>query len=118
MNYINAYNTFDVAGMMRDFAPTIKFTNISNNEVTLALEGLEAFKEQAMQAVVLFSQRKQTIESIVHFDDQTEVAITYHAILAVDLPRGLTKGDELSLSGKSIFTFDKANKIEELKDIS
>jgi len=118
-NYIHAYNTFDVDGMIRDLAPSITFTNISNGEVTLATQGLNAFKEQAMQAVVLFSQRKQTILSVSHTDDNTvEVAVDYHAILAMDLPNGLNKGDELSLSGKSIFTFNAENQIEALKDVS
>jgi len=118
-NYIHAYNSFDVKGMVRDLAPSVKFTNLSNGKVTLATEGLKAFEEQAMQAVVLFSQRKQTILSVSHTDDNTvEIGIDYHAILAVDLPNGLNKGDELSLSGKSIFTFNAENQITALKDVS
>ena len=117
-NYINAYNNFDVEAMTKGLTQTIKFQNIVNGEVTLAIEGLDAFKKQASEAIAYFAQRKQTITSMAHIGEKVEITIDYHAILAIDLPSGLKKGDELHLSGKSIFTFNVENKIETLQDIS
>ncbi len=117
-NYINAYNSSDVERMVENLALTIRFTNTANDEVTLAIEGLEAFKGQAMQAIGLFSQRKQTIKSMKHTGNATEIVVDYRATLAKDLPNGLKKGDELCLSGRSIFIFNERNQVEELKDIS
>ena len=117
-NYISAYNNLDVEGMIKDLAQTIKFQNIVNGELTLEVEGLAAFKKQASEAITYFSQRTQTITSMAHSGEKVEITIDYHAILAIDLPNGLKKGDDLHLSGKSIFTFNIENKIEALQDIS
>ena len=116
-NYIDAYNTFDSEKMVADFDETIKFENISATETTLSLVGLASFKEQAKQATAFFATRKQTVTAYKHTELETEVEITYHAVLAIDLPNGLKKGDELNLKGKSIFKF-LGNKISELIDIS
>jgi len=115
--YINAYNNFDVNEMVANMDPLIKFENISNGEVNMTLNGLPAFIEQAEQAKALFISRQQTIKSYKHTGNQTEIDIAYHAILAIDLPNGMKKGDELNLTGKSIFKF-LGDKITELTDIS
>ena len=117
LNYIDAYNNFDIKKMMNDFHEFIVFENISNGVNNMTLRGLASFMEQAEQAKMLFSKRKQTIKSVKHKGDETEVEIEYHAILAVDLPQGLKKGDELNLQGKSIFKFLN-DKIIALTDIS
>lgn len=117
LNYITAYNKFDVDTMLKDFDENIVFENISNGEANMRLEGIEAFRQQAEAAKNYFSQRKQTVTSFEHRDNETEVQINYYAVLAVDLPNGLKKGDELHLKGKSIFRFND-DKIISLTDIS
>ena len=57
------------------------------------------------------------VKSFKHFDNSTEIEIDYPAILAMDFPKGLKKGQELKLSGKSVFEFKK-NKVIKLTDIS
>jgi hypothetical protein len=116
-NYIEAYNRFDVEGMVIDFDTSIKFQNITNGTTDMVLDGLEAFKKQAYLAKNLFSERKQTIKSFKHQTDQTEIDIDYRGVLASDLPNGLKKGAVLNLTGRSIFKFLN-NKIVELIDIS
>lgn len=116
-NYVRAYNTFDVPGMTADFHADIVFENIQNGEVTLSLEGISAFIEQAESAKSFFSSRRQTIKSFKHHGDETEIYIDYHAVLAIDFPNGLKKGEELNLQGRSVFTF-YGNKIVKLTDIS
>jgi hypothetical protein len=116
-NYINGYNAFDVDKMVEDLDEAILFENVFNGETTMSLTGLKAFKEQAALAKDYFSARTQTIKSFTHLKDETAIEIDYQAILAIDFPNGLKKGDELNLQGKSIFTFS-GSKIIKLTDIS
>jgi hypothetical protein len=103
--------------MIMDFDEDIVFTNVSKGKVNLSIKGSKAFREQAEEAATYFSERNQTITSIRNNSDETEVEIEYYAVLAKDLPNGLKKGQELNLSGKSIFRFS-GNKITSLTDLS
>jgi hypothetical protein len=116
-NYIDGYNQFDIDKMVANFDEEMVFENISNNEINMSLTGLSAFKQQAEQAKTYFTKREQKVTSFKHTEDQTEVEIEYHAILALDFPNGLKKGSELNLKGKSIFQF-VGNKLIKLTDIS
>jgi hypothetical protein len=116
-DYIDAYNHFDIDKMIANLNEAIQFKNIANGVTNMTLTGLVSFKEQAENAKHLFSERTQTIRSFKHRDDETEIDVAFHAILATDIPNGLKKGDELSLQGRSIFRF-AANSIIELTDIS
>ncbi|WP_255563236.1 nuclear transport factor 2 family protein [Mucilaginibacter sp. 21P] len=49
-NYIDAYNSFDIDGMMKDMADDVVFENISGGQVNMTLNGLQAFRQQAEQA--------------------------------------------------------------------
>lgn len=116
-NYIDGYNEFDIEKMIRDLDDEIVFQNIQNNEVNITLNGINAFKQQAEQAKSYFENRHQKVTSTKHIDDKTEIEIEYSAVLGMDFPNGLKKGQRLELKGKSIFVF-KGNKISELTDIS
>ncbi|MET3129057.1 hypothetical protein ABID42_004179 [Arcicella rosea] len=116
-NYIEGYNQFDVNKMIIAFADKMVFENIQNGEINMTLNGLTQFREQAEQAKAYFSQRKQTIKSFKHTVITTEIEIDYDAILGMDFPNGMKKGQHLNLTGKSIFEFE-GNKIIKLVDIS
>ena len=116
-DYINAYNNFDIERMLTHLHEQIKFENISNGVTNMTLTDLNSFREQAEQAKDLFTTRRQTIKSWTPKDDLIEIEIEYYAVLAIDLPNGLKKGDNLNLQGKSIFKFS-GDKIIELTDIS
>jgi hypothetical protein len=116
-NYIEGYNQFNSDKMFVDFDEHVVFENIQNAELNMSLMGLKALRDQAEQAKRYFTTRRQTITSFKHSGDETEIEIDYFAILAIQLPNGLKKGDELNLKGKSIFKFLN-NKIIKLTDIS
>ncbi|WP_281231603.1 nuclear transport factor 2 family protein [Flavobacterium gelatinilyticum] len=116
-NYLEGYNEFNVDKMTTDFNDAIIFENVTNGEVNLSLKGVKEFKEQAEQTKSYFSSRRQTITAFNHLESQTEIEIDYHAVLAMDFPNGMKKGDELNLKGKSVFEF-LDNKIIKLTDIS
>src|SRR4051812_31318091 len=104
-NYIEAYNNYDIDNMLADFDDNIKFENIADGQVDMAITGIDNFREQAEQAKAIFNERKQTIRSMEHDGDRTTVEIGYSAVLAVDFPNDLKKGDVLNLVGRSIFSF-------------
>lgn len=116
-NYIAGYNQFDIDKMMADFDDKIVFENIQNGEVNMTLSGLNEFRNQAEEAKKYFSEREQTITIFSHSENQSEIAIDYHAVLAMDFPNGMQKGQELNLKGKSVFEF-LDDKIIRLADIS
>lgn len=116
-NYLEAYNQFDIERMVRDFDGNIRFENISNGETNITLNGIDDFREQAKHAATLFSSRTQTVLGYQHTDGETETAIDYHAVLAVDLPNGMKKGETIRMQGRSIFEFS-GNRIIGLTDIS
>ncbi|MET4105620.1 nuclear transport factor 2 family protein [Hymenobacter sp. UYP22] len=104
-DYIEAYNRFDVDGMLRHLHEKVVFRNISNGEVNLTLTGKEAFRQQAQQALSYFSQREQRVTEWQTADSRVEVLLDYTAVAAVDFPSGLQAGDTIELQGKSVFQF-------------
>jgi hypothetical protein len=49
----------------------------------MTLYGLDEFKAQAEQGKNLFSSRQQTIKGFTQINEQTEIEIAYHAVLAM-----------------------------------
>ena len=110
--YIRAYNNYEVVGMTENLHPDVVFENISNNQVTLNIQGLEASRKQAETAISLFSTRRQEITQW-HFDPhQVTIDINYQATLAIDFPNGMKKGECLALTGQSIFQFQEGKIIK------
>ncbi|MBC9796950.1 nuclear transport factor 2 family protein [Sinomicrobium weinanense] len=116
-NYIEAYNNFDIEGMLNDLHPDILFENVSGGKTDLTLRGIFDFEQQARKAIAFFSQRKQAITSINKNNNTVTVDINYTGILAQDLPNGMKKGDTITLKGRSIFDF-KDRKITHIRDES
>jgi hypothetical protein len=116
-NYVDAYNRFDIDNMVADFDDNIVFENIQDGQTTMSLTGLMEFRQQAERAVSYFTERTQTIKSFTHLDNSIEIEIDYNAVLGMDFPNGMKKGQELKLSGKSIFQF-VGDRITKLTDIS
>ena len=103
--YIQAYNKFDVDGMIRDMRNDFVFENITNGNVDLETSGLAEFKVQAEKAKDIFSEQKQTIIGWDFQADTVTIEINYEGVLAIDLPDGAMKGDTLELNGTSEFCF-------------
>ncbi|MCE0450032.1 nuclear transport factor 2 family protein [Brevibacillus sp. AF8] len=116
-NYVQAYNSFDVEGIVRHLHTDIVFRNYSNGQLDTETKGIEAFRELAEKSAKIFSSRRQTILACLVMDDRAEVQIDYEGILAIDLPNGLKAGDTLQLKGKSIFMM-KEGKVSLIEDYS
>lgn len=115
--YIQGYNNFDVNKMLSVLNQNIVFENYTNNSLTLKLDGINQFKEQAKKVLSVFSERKQEIEEVITKENNFEVHIKYTATLQVDLSEELKKGDQLNLKGKSVFFFQN-NTITKIEDYS
>ncbi|MFS0556551.1 nuclear transport factor 2 family protein [Brevibacillus sp. 179-C9.3 HS] len=116
-NYVQAYNSFDVDGIVKRLHTDIVFRNFSNGELDTETRGIEAFRELAEKSANMFSSRRQVMIDYKAMDDKVEVQIDYEGTLAIDLPNGLKAGDTIQLQGKSIFQM-KAGKISLIEDYS
>lgn len=104
-SYIEAYNGFDVPGMLACLHPDVQFEHSTNGDVTVRLDGKAAFEAQATRAAAWFSERTQRVTAFRWQDEQAEVAIDYFALTATDLPNGIPAGTTLQFSGRSVFSF-------------
>jgi ketosteroid isomerase-like protein len=103
--YIEAYNRFDVPGMLACLQPDVQFEHSTNGDVTVRLASKEAFESQAIRAAAWFTERTQHITAFRWQDEQAEAAIDYFAVTATDLPNGVKAGTTLQFSGRSVFSF-------------
>lgn len=115
--YIEAYNRFDVDGMVADLHDEVVFKNIAGGEVNLTTTGKENFRQQAEQAKQYFSQREQRVTSWQVADNRVEILIDYTGVAAIAFPNGLKPGDTLQMQGKSVFQLE-GGKILSIEDIS
>ena len=115
--YLEAYNAFDLEGMMSVIHPDIEFKNVNGGEVNATASGADEFRKLAEQSKGLFSMRKQTITSFETKDDQAFIGIDYEGVLASDFPNGMKAGEILRLNGRSEFAF-RDGKIYRITDIS
>ena len=115
--YLEAYNTFDIEGMMSVIHPDIEFKNVTGGEVNATASGADEFRKLADQSKGMFSMRKQTITSFETKDDQVFIGIDYEGVLASDFPNGMKAGEILRLNGRSEFAF-RDGKIYRITDIS
>lgn len=103
--YIEAYNGFDVPGMLACLHPDVRFEHSTNGDVTVRLDGKAAFEAQATRAAAWFMERTQHITAFRWQNEQAEADIDYFAITATDLPNGIKAGNTLQFSGRSVFSF-------------
>ncbi|WP_414468579.1 nuclear transport factor 2 family protein [Methanobacterium sp. ACI-7] len=115
--YIKAYNEFDAAGMVRHLHRDMIFRNIANGEVTLELNGRNAFKDQITQAFALFKKREMKILEQKFEGNTVENKVSFKGVLALDVSEELKKYDLIKLENKSVFKF-KDGKVISIEDIN
>lgn len=103
--YINAYNTFDIKGMLALLSPDVRFENYSGDRLTASANGVDEFRDLAEQAKSLFSEREQRVTSVEISQDFAVADIAYRGRLAADIPGGPLAGALLELQGTSEFAF-------------
>ncbi len=103
--YIQAYNHFDVEGMLAGLHPDIEFQNISKGETTARTTGKSEFEALARQTGSFFKTRSQTLRSLRISGEKAVAEIDFSAVLKRDIPGGPRAGERLELRGTSEFLF-------------
>jgi len=103
--YVDAYNRFDVAGMLALLTPDVLFENVTDDRVTAASSGAAGFRELAEQGAAMFSERRQVITAWTFRPASVLVGIAWRGVLAADLPDGPAAGTVIELAGESEFEF-------------
>ena len=116
-SYIDAYNSFDIDGMVALVHPEVVFKNIAGGEVNAEAVGVDQFSQMANQSKALFSSRHQKATDFKFTEDTATIDIAYEGVLALDLPNGMKAGEVLRLKGRSEFQF-KDGKIYRITDFS
>ncbi len=115
--YVKYYNEFDIDKMLALMTDDVCFENIMNGETDVKTTNIAELEQIAGISLNIFSEREQTIKSIKTEGDCYIAEIDYYGRIAENLPNGLKQGDEIRLSGKSIYKF-RDGKICSLTDIS
>ena len=115
--YLDAYNAFDIDGMLALAHPSVEFKNVSNGRVDAEANGIDALRKLAEQSRALFSTRKQAMTSFEGNGDHAIITVKFSAVIAADLPNGMKRGQELNLVGRTEFTF-RDGKILQIIDVS
>ena len=116
--YLQAYNSFDIDGMLKLLSDDVDFHNISGEEVTVSTAGKEEFFKLADSSKNIFSSRQQVpLEREILANGNIKLQISFTAVVGMDLPNGLKQGQQLQLQGISEFAF-KDGLIKTITDIS
>jgi len=105
VEYIAAYNAFDLERMLSVLSPAIRFENYANGELTAQADGIAQFRALAEQASDVFAERHQSVTRWETVDNDVSVDIAYRGKLARDIPGGPAAGTVLELAGVSEFAF-------------
>ncbi|MBK7539535.1 MAG: nuclear transport factor 2 family protein [Myxococcales bacterium] len=119
--YLAAYNAIDVDAMLATMADDIIFDHVSNATESVRTEGKESLEQLARQTASLMSARTQTVRQAV-CQEQGELTrcallVDYEAVVAMDLPDGLERGQVLRLRGASFFEL-RGDLITRITDLS
>lgn len=115
--FIDAYNAFDIDGMIALLHRDCSFRNIPGGHVNASTEGVEGFRKLAEMSKSLFSSRRQTITGSRWTGDTLVVEIDFEGTLQADIPDGPESGQTLNLHGRSEYRFQDG-RIILLTDIS
>jgi SnoaL-like domain len=115
--FILAYNSIDVAGMLRCLAPGIHFMHYEKDALTVETRGIEEFEKLARQSATAFSERSQTVHNCIARGNFVATEVGFRGRAAIDFPNGWRAGDSIELPGASFFTL-QSNLIATLVDVS
>lgn len=103
--YLAAYNAFDIAGMLAQLGPAVRFENYSGGQLTAEASGIDAFRRLAEQSATLFLEREQRVTNLAGQGDTLVADIDWRGRLAADIPDEPQAGAMLEMRGRSEFGF-------------
>ncbi|QVL30093.1 nuclear transport factor 2 family protein [Telmatocola sphagniphila] len=108
LQYIAAYNCFDVDAMLALMTEDVNFRNISGGQVTATASGKAELRKLAEQTAKLFHEREQQVIGIEFRGNAAIASIKYRGLLASDITGLAVAGTWLELQGLSEFIFSGA----------
>lgn len=114
-DYVEAYNRFDVAGMLALLSDDIIFVHQTGKQVTASTHGKAAFRALANLSAEMFSARKQTILALAQRDETIVCKIEFSGTFGQDLLDGTEAGQTINRVGQSEFLIH-AGRITKIRD--
>jgi ketosteroid isomerase-like protein len=102
-DYIRRYNEKNIDGMLGLFTDDVVFESISSATGYISVKGKENLRRLAEKSAEIFSERRQTLTTMVLDENNIAVEVDYWARLAMDLPDGKKAGEEVQFRGASFF---------------
>ncbi|MET0255610.1 MAG: nuclear transport factor 2 family protein [Luteibacter sp.] len=103
--YIDAYNRFDVEGMLVTLTDDVRFEHRAAGELAVATDGKADFEKLARVGAALFASREQRLVDLRDEGDTVVATIDFHGEIAEDIPEGPGAGTIIEMRGTSEFSF-------------
>ncbi|MDQ0011576.1 steroid delta-isomerase-like uncharacterized protein [Luteibacter jiangsuensis] len=106
--YLDAYNRFDIEGMLATLSDDVRFEHYSGGELSVATDGKADFEKLARVGATMFASRQQFVTELREVGEagDTVVAdIQFHGEIADDIPDGPGAGTVIEMRGTSAFRF-------------
>ena len=82
--YLEAYNAFDIDGMLATLSPGIRFENYSGDAMTASSTGVDEFRALAEHAKQIFAEREQRIVALDSRDGAVVATIDHTTFCRAD----------------------------------
>jgi hypothetical protein len=106
--YLEAYNGFDIEGMLAVLTDDVRFEHHANGELSVATDGKADFEKLARVGAALFASRQQFVTEMHEVPGAVDTVIAdinFHGEIADDIPDGPGAGTVIELEGTSEFHF-------------
>jgi len=103
--YIDAYNRFDIEGMLAVLSDDVRFEHHSGGEVSVATDGKADLEKLARVGAAMFASRHQSLLSLEASGDTVFATIAFRGEIADDIPDGPRAGTVIEMQGSSEFVF-------------
>ncbi|MGA7438956.1 MAG: nuclear transport factor 2 family protein [Luteibacter sp.] len=103
--YLDAYNRFDIAGMLAALTDDVRFEHHQGGELSVATHGKAELEKLARVGAQLFAAREQTIVGLEERGDDVVATIEFHGEIAEDIPNGPGAGTIIEMEGITEFGF-------------
>ncbi|MEX1829804.1 nuclear transport factor 2 family protein [Luteibacter sp. CQ10] len=104
--YVEAYNRFDIEGMLATLADGVHFEHHAGGALAVATDGKAEFEKLARVGAAMFASRRQTLVSLEEQEGRVAATLDFHGEIAEDIPEGPRAGTVIEMRGTSAFGFD------------
>jgi hypothetical protein len=103
--YLDAYNRFDIEGMLATLSDDVRFEHHSGGQVSVATDGKGDLEKLARVGAAMFASRQQSVVALEEVGDMVVATIDFHGEIAEDIPDGPRAGTVIEMQGSAEFGF-------------